>query len=222
MVGPGLRRDCACLSVMKRPRRLRSRAHSALLTLIVWLLAASTCHAAGVGEGWQGTYWGESSRALLAQYGARATVLPRPIDFGDSYSDVVLRRVVLGGVPLIGFFQMDKTTGGLKRVQLERQRHGVNPPAFRAVLAALESQYGAPDTMCGIRPVPASGYQAAAERIWLRDGVVIRAIFRDTTIEAFEGCLDPGAGPCGLTGQLLVRVSPLGGDGAGCPAPPRP
>ena len=57
---------------------------------------------------------------------------------------------------------------------------------------------------------------------------MIRAIFRDTTIEAFEGCLagDPNgdflmAGPCGLTGQLLVRISPLEADSASCPVPVR-
>jgi len=134
----------------------------------------------------------------------------------------VLRNVPVGGFPLVAFFQMDKATGGLKRIQLERQRHGVNPPAFRGVLAALEAEFGPPDMMCGIRPGPASGYQAAAERIWRRDGAVIRAIFRDTTIEAFEGCLagDPSiAGPCGLTGQLLVRISPPDGDGGACPIP---
>ena len=87
--------------------------------------------------------------------------------------------------------------------------------------------------MCGIAPGPIGGYQAAAERVWRRDGRVIRAVFRDTTIEAFEGCLagDPNgdlrvdplmAGPCGLTGQLLVRISPPEADGASCPVPARP
>src|SRR5436190_2236153 len=94
--------------------------------------------------------------------------------------------------------------------------------AARAVLAALQADYGMPDAMCGVQPGPASGYQSAAERIWLRHGAVIRAILRDTTIEAFEGCLagDPSqAGPCGLTGQLLVRISPPDSDGGACPIP---
>jgi hypothetical protein len=190
-----------------------------------WSEAAS--NAAGIADAWEGTQWGESQSALIAHFGVRATRLARPIDFGDSYAQIVLRRVVVGGVPLVAFFQMDKATGGLKRIQLERQRHGVNPPAFRAVLGALEAAYGAPDMMCGVGPGPTGGYQAAAERVWLHSGRVIRAIFRDTTIEAFEGCLagDPSiAGPCGLTGQLLVRISapgPTGGDSAGCPVPPR-
>jgi len=183
-------------------------------------LLSPAARGAGISGAWQGTYWGEPSRALIAHFGARATVLPRPLDFGDSYTDVVLRNVPVGGFPLIAYFQMDKATGGLTRIQLERPRHGVTPPAFRAVLAALEAALGTPDTLCGVPPVPASGYQAAAERVWSRNGVVIRAIFRDTTLEAFEGCLLTGS--CGLTAQLLVRVSPPGADPGRCPVPPSP
>src|SRR5947209_6463052 len=92
-----------------------------------------------------------------------------------------------------------------------------NTPFRGALLrggGALEAAYGVPDAKCGVGPGPESGYQAAAERVWAGVGVVIRAIFRDTTIEAFEGCLagDPSIGPCGLTGQLLVRISPPGAD----------
>jgi len=194
-----------------------------LLLLLVGLWPGAAARAAGIADLWEGTYWGEQSTALLAHFGARATALPRPIDFGDSYAQIVLSRVVVGGVPLIAFFQLDKATGGLKRIQLERQRHGVTPPAARAVLGAIEAAYGAPDARCGVGPGPASGYQAAAERVWSRNGIVIRAIFRDTTIEAFEGCLagDSSAGPCGLTGQLLVRISPPGADAAGCAVPGR-
>jgi len=192
-----------------------------MLTILVLSLLSASARAEGLRHIWRGLRWGEASTAVYAQLGRQATVLPRPIDFGDSYAELVLRNVPVGGFPLVAFFQMDKATGGLKRIQLERQRHGVNPPAFRGVLAALEAEFGAPDAMCGIRPGPASGYQAAAERVWRRDGAVIRAIFRDTTIEAFEGCLagDPSiAGPCGLTGQLLVRISPPDGDSGACPA----
>ena len=95
-----------------------------------------TARAQDIAAVWQGAQWGESSRALLAHFGARATVLPRPLDFGDSYAEIVLRNVTLGGVPLIAYFQMDKRTGGLKRIQFERPRHGVNPPVFRAILGA--------------------------------------------------------------------------------------
>jgi hypothetical protein len=205
---------------MKRNAEKRLAVWSVCGLVALWSPAA--VHAQTIRAVWEGTYWGEPGRALLAHFGARATVLTRPIDFGDSFVQLVLRNLPVGGFPLNVFFQMDKATGGLKRIQLERQRHGVNPPAFRGVLAALEAEFGAPDAMCGVRPGPAGGYQAAAETVWRRDGRVIRAVFRDTTIEAFEGCLfgDPSAGPCGLTGQLLVRISPPEVDAGMCPAPP--
>jgi hypothetical protein len=191
--------------------------------LLAGLWAGAAAGSDGIADFWKGTYWGEPGSARLAHFAGRATLLQRPIDFGDSYAQIVLRRVMVGGIPLVAFFQQDKRTGGLKRIQLERQRHGVTPPAARAVLGALEAAYGAPDATCGIPPGPASGYQAGAERVWQHDGLVIRAIFRDTTIEAFEGCLagDPGGAPCGLTGQLLVRISPPAADAAGCPPPGR-
>jgi hypothetical protein len=187
--------------------------------LVSWLFA-SPAVAVGVADIWQGADWGDSSAALLARFAGHATALARPIDFGDSYADVVLRDVPVGGVQLIAYFQMDKATHRLKRIQLERPRHGVNPVAFRAVLGAIEAAYGSPDLMCGTGPGPASGYQTAAERIWRRNGLVIRTVFRSTTIEAFEGCPDGDltAGPCGLTAQLLVRISPPGEDAGFCPA----
>ena len=38
-----------------------------------------------------------------------ATQLPKVLDFGDSYADVVLPSQVVGGVPMVVFFQMDET-----------------------------------------------------------------------------------------------------------------
>jgi hypothetical protein len=167
---------------------------------------------------WGSIHWGISGAALLEGFGQDAMVLSRPIDFGDSYTQIVLRDVSVGGLPLIAFFQMDKATGGLKRVQLERQRHGVNPPAFRAVAGGLQGAFGSPDGICSVAPGPWGGYQGATELFWLHDGNLIRAVFRDTTIEAVEGCLgrDLSAGPCGLTGQLIVRISPATADQTIC------
>ncbi|MBV9824387.1 MAG: hypothetical protein JO001_01705 [Alphaproteobacteria bacterium] len=199
------------------PARLRRCVQLAVLLTFAGVHA----RADGLSALWKRVTWGAPS-STLAPHFPNALGLATPIDFGDSYTNVVLRDVRVGGVPLVVFFQMDKATGGLKRIQLERQRHGVNPPAFRAVLEGLAGELGVPDVLCGVAPVPDSGYQAAAERVWRRDDVVIRAIFRDTTVEAYEGCLagDPSLGACGLTGQLLVRISPPSGDAGACPAPP--
>jgi hypothetical protein len=193
---------------------------AAVLAVLELVLGPGWAHAAGIPAIPDGIRWGESSRALLETLGSHATVLPRPIDFGDSYANVVLHNVALGGVGMTAFFQMNKTTGGLKRVQFERMRHGVNPPAYRAVIAALDAAYGRPDATCAVPAEAASGYQRATELVWRREGLMIRAIFRDTTIEAWEGCLwwwmTP---PCGLTGQMLVRFAPTGQDRAGCAMP---
>ena len=176
-------------------------------------LARPAHPADGIPELLRQTYWGESSEALLRRFGSAATRLARSLDFGDSYTDLVLNGETVGGVPVIVFFQMDKATGGLKRIQLERPRHGVNPPAFRAITAALHNTYGKPDQSCIVPISPAGGYQDAAQEIWIRGADAISAIYRDTTLEAFEGCYFFGltSGPCGLTGQLLVRISPADG-----------
>ena len=118
---------------------------------------------------------------------------------------------------MVVFFQMDKMTHGLKRIQLERPRHGVNPPAFRAIAAALHDEFGKPDQTCIIPVLPGAGYQAAAEERWVHYGAAVSAIFRDTTLQAFEGCLfGPATGWCGLHGQLLVRIGPPDGGADPC------
>jgi hypothetical protein len=160
------------------------------------------------------TYWGESSEDLARQFGAVAIWLTRDFDFGDSYANLVLDGTV-GGVPVIVFFQMDKVTRGLRRIQLEPPRHGVNPPAFRAIIAALHGAYGKPDQICFLPVSPIGGYQQAVQGIWVRG---VDAIYRDSTLQAFEGCVfGITSGRCGLTGQLLVRLSPA--DGTAAPDP---
>ena len=186
------------------------------ILLLVFVLAARGSAAASaadaVPELLRQVHWGETSQSLLQQFDGAATQLPRSLDFGDSYADVVMRGETVGGVPVVTFFQMDKRTGGLKRIQLERPRHGVNPPALRAISAALYADYGRPDKVCLAPVTPIGGYQAAAQELWVRGTDVISAIYRDTTLQAFEGCLfGVASGYCGLTGQLLVRISPADG-----------
>jgi hypothetical protein len=180
--------------------------------------AAPPAAAAEIAATWQPTRWGEDSGELARQFDGRVTKVTPPIDFGDSYVDLVLRNTMIGGYPFTVFFQMDKKTHGLKRIQIERQRHGATLVVARALLAELEAEYGRPDKLCGTRAVPSSGYQAAAERLWHPDKVVIHAIFRDTTLEASEGCAFGAFGvwTCGLTGQLLIRIGPAGGDTDRC------
>jgi hypothetical protein len=144
-----------------------------------------------------GVRWGEGSAALARHFGGRAIRLAHPIEFGDSYVDIALKGERVGGYDFTVYFQMDKETRGLKRVMLERQRHGANPPVFRAVRDALTADYG-----------PATPCRRPAQQIWQAGGLLIRAVFRDTTMEAAEGCTGATNGPCGTTGQLYIQIAP--------------
>jgi hypothetical protein len=192
------------------PLRLSLRRCWRIAAAAAMLLSGGPSFAAdGIGALLRETHWDESSDGLLHQFGAAAERLLQPFDFGDSYADVVLKGDTLGGVPVAVFFQMNKATHGLRRVQLEPMGHRLSPPAFRAIAAALDAEYGRPDQTCVTPPIPASGYQAAVEERWVRADAVVSAIFRDTTLQAFEGCLyGPATGWCGLHGQLLVRIAP--------------
>jgi hypothetical protein len=137
--------------------------------LAICLLIAGLSWRAGWAEGEVSDliaqiHWGESSQELLRHYGGIAVRLPRNLDFGDSYTDVVLGRQALGGVPVVTFFQMDKRTNGLKRIQLERPRHGVNPPAYRAISAALQADLGTPDAICEVPVRPVGGFSGCSRR----------------------------------------------------------
>jgi hypothetical protein len=168
----------------------------------------------GIGAILRATSWGEGSSQVAQAFGVEATTLARPIEFGDSYTDVVLRDRALGGYPFTVYFQMDPASRGLKRIQFERQRHGANPKVFRAVVATLRSEFGPPTRSCRIAAPSSDAGQAEIDHLWISDGTAVRAVFRDTTLEASEGCLfdDASAGACGLTGQLFVRISPAGSD----------
>jgi len=143
-----------------------------------------------------GVLWGETSAALAQTFAGRAIRLAPPIEFGDSYVDVALKGEEIGGYDFTVYFQMDKRTHGLKRVMLERQRHGANPRVFRAVHDALTADYG-----------PATCRRASQE-IWQTGGLAIRAVFHDTSLEASEGCTSALNGPCGTTGHLYIQIAP--------------
>src|SRR5215472_14632552 len=92
--------------------------HRTFLQILLAVLGfAWPVHAAtGIGDIWRQTHWGESSDALLRQFGGEAKRLSRALDFGDSYVDVVVPDRMIGEVSMVVFFQMDKITQGLKRI----------------------------------------------------------------------------------------------------------
>ncbi|HUZ73032.1 MAG TPA: hypothetical protein VMU87_08595 [Stellaceae bacterium] len=177
-------------------------------TLLAVAGAAVPAQRAALAPVLDGLRWGETSDALARHFGGRTLRLAPPIAFGDSYVDVALRGQIVAGYRFAVYFQMDRASGRLKRVMLERQRHGANPMVFRAVVAALTRDYGAPALRCALPPSPRTGYQGTVERLWRPDGMTVRAVFRDTTLEAAEGCVAAGSSACGLAGHLYVQILP--------------
>lgn len=182
------------------------------------LAFAAAAHAS-VGDVTRRAHWGQTARELAETFGPRATLLDRPIEYGDAEVRVVLRDEEIGGHDFTVYFQEDKAGGGLRRIHFERPRHGAVLGVFRDVVAALAAEYGAPVQSCDIPARGATVHQAQWTRIWERDGDMIRAVFRDTTVEATEGCLREersGTSACGLTAQMFVQVSPRDARADGC------
>ena len=203
---------------------IKAWASAALLTAA---LVASPAPAQVPGDtGFEGVRFGATSDELVQRLGPRATRLGRPMDFGDAYVDVVLRRQELGGYPFIVYFQMDKASRRLKRIHIERPRHGAVAMVHKALVAALVAQYGEPTEVCTQR-VPRTGGQAIDERIWRRGDVIVRAVFREQSL----GVLVPRKlgvddwevwepSPEGLPQQLFVRIAPADAEPDGCGKPP--
>jgi hypothetical protein len=179
----------------------------ALIVLLAALPASALPAGPALAPVLDGISWGERSADLAQHFGARAIRLKHPIEFGDSYVDVALRDEPIAGYPYTVYYQMNRTGGGLKRIMLERERHGANPAVFRALIETLTRDYGPPGQSCALRPSPATGYQAAVERLWQEGGLSVRAVFRDTTLEAAGGCVRGGTGACGLAGHLYVQIA---------------
>lgn len=193
---------------------VEARALAALAAALLALPAAALPPAPTLAPVLDGVRWGETSADLAKHFGDRAIRLKHPIVFGDAYVDVALKDEPVAGYPFTVYYQMDPKGGGLKRVMLERQRHGANAKVFHAVIDALTRDYGPPGQSCALAPSAATGYQGAVERLWHEGGMTVRAVFRDTTLEAAEGCVRANTGACGLTGHLYVQVLP--GETAAC------
>jgi len=199
-------------------RYLRSLVGVAALVLSGGAQAAPT--------GWHDTVWGESTDGLDRQFGPAATRLDRPIDFGDSYADLVLKNYDIGGYGFIVFFQMDKRSHGLKRIQIERGRHGAVPEVAKAAFDALVASYGPPTVACATR-AHTIDTQDLAEEVWQRDGTTVRALFRDASLNTLDPYLARAVGDfvtgrtaAGLPQQLLIRIAPAGTEPEDCRAKP--
>lgn len=198
------------------------RRHRCWLAALVALALPRAAEAAATG--WHDTLWGESSEELGRQFGAEATRLDRPIDFGDSYVDLVLKKFDIGGYGFTVFFQLDKRSHGLKRIQIERGRHGAVPQVARAAFDALVASYGPPTVACAIRAHTIDA-QNLTEEVWRRDDTIVRALFREASLNTLDpylaravGDFVSGTTSAGLSQQLLIRIAPAGTEPEDCRA----
>jgi hypothetical protein len=195
-----------------------------LCWLAVVVALALPVAADAANSGWHGTVWGESTEGLGRQFGAAATRLDRPIDFGDSYADLVLKNFDVGGYGFTVFFQMDKRSHGLKRIQIERGRHGAVPLVAKAAFDALVESYGPPTIACSIRAHTIDA-QNLVEEVWQRDDTTVRALFREASLNTLDpylaravGDFVSGTTSAGLSQQLLIRIAPAGTEPEDCRA----
>jgi hypothetical protein len=114
------------------------------LLIILPLLSAQSAAAAA----WDKADWGMTAPQLAAAYGAKAKRLQPPIEFGDSYAEVVLTDMAFAGESFRVYFQMDKRTHRLAHVLLERRRQYATPAIFATVLKTLGDQYGTAALTC--------------------------------------------------------------------------
>ncbi len=192
------------------------------LATMVALAVSGTAFAAPTG--WHDTSWGESTAGLDRQFGTAATRLDRPIDFGDAYADLVLKHYDIGGYGFVVFFKMDKRSHGLKRIQIERERHGAVPLVAKAAFDALVASYGPPTVACAARAHTIDA-QDLDEEVWQRDGTTVRALFRDASLNTLDPYLARAVGDfvtgrtaAGLRRQLLIRIAPAGTEPEDCRA----
>jgi hypothetical protein len=156
---------------------------------------------------WDRVDWGMTSNDLAAIYGARALRLGSPIVFGDSYSDIVLRDQPFANYPFRVYFQMDKTSGRLAHVLLERRRQYATRFIFDRVVETLRRELGPETERCG--DAADRGKPTSIDLLWRRSDETVVLSFLDFAAEILEYSNDPAR-------RILIRYSPAGDGGKAC------
>jgi hypothetical protein len=158
-------------------------------------------------SGWDRVDWGMTSNDIAAIYGPRAQRLASPIVFGDSYSDIVLRDQSFADYPFRVYFQMDKTSGRLAHVLLERRRQYATRSVFDRVVETLRHDLGPESERCG--GAADRGKPTSIDLRWRRNEETVVLSFLDFAAEVLEYGNDPAR-------RILIRYSPAGDGGKAC------
>jgi hypothetical protein len=170
--------------------------------------------------------WGMDAGELDRALGDSDTRLPGRWDFGRYYADSSVENVEVAGIPFRAFLQMDRKTGKLSQVLLERRGRQATPMVFEDIANALIGQFGEPaeNTNDGNAAVPSS-----VRLVWKLPDMTINASFfdfRTSAIFSEDPNVEPNPlvpyserrrnNPRTLPRRALIRFNPPGCDGAGC------
>ena len=129
--------------------------------------------------------WGMDAEALDEALGGADEPLPGRWDFGRYYAERIVEDVDVAGHRFRAFLQMDKATGRLGQILLERRGREATPMVFEDIADALTEQFGQPDESGpdGNKAVPTS-----VRLVWHLPDLTINASFFDfyTTGMFFE------------------------------------
>ena len=120
--------------------------------------------------------WGMSPAEISEALGESANRLPGRWDFGRYFSETTVEDVEVGGIPFRAFLQIDRQTGGLGQILLERRGRQATPVVFDDIVQALTDRYGDPEDTArdGDIAVP-----SAVRIVWRLPDFTINASFFD-------------------------------------------
>jgi hypothetical protein len=120
--------------------------------------------------------WGMNADELDQALGSAVNRLPGRWDFGRYYADVSVEDVYVAGLPFRAFLQMDRQSGRLAQILLERRGRQATPMVFEDIADALTARFGEPaeNRRDGSAAVPAS-----VRLVWKLPDMTINASFFD-------------------------------------------
>jgi hypothetical protein len=170
--------------------------------------------------------WGMNADELDRALGSADSRLPGRWDFGRYYADTSVEDVEVAGLPFRAFLQMDRKSGKLAQILLERRGQQATPMVFDDIADALIGQFGQPDEdrRDGNAAVPTS-----VRLVWKLPDMTINASFfdfRTSAIFSEDPNVEPNPlvpyskrqrnNPRTLPRRALIRFNPPGCDEAGC------
>jgi hypothetical protein len=170
--------------------------------------------------------WGMDADELDRALGSADSRLPGRWDFGRYYADMSVEDVEVAGLPFRAFLQMDRKSGKLAQILLERRGRQATPMVFEDIANALIGQFGQPDED---RRDDNAAVPASVRLVWRLPDMTINASFfdfRTSAIFSEDPNVEPNPlvpfserqrnNPRTLPRRALIRFNPPGCDGAGC------